>query len=138
MKSMKIMIDTNVVLDVLLRREPFFQASYEVMKRSALEQVDGFVSATAATDIFYLLRRALRDDRTAKDNLEKLMQLVGFADALGEDVHAAIASNMADFEDALVSAIAERCHMDYIVTRNTKDYVESPVKALTPQEFLEL
>ena len=135
---MKIMIDTNVVLDVLLRREPFFQASYEVMKQSALEQVEGFVSATAATDIFYLLRRALKDPRAARDSLEKLMQLVGFADALGEDVHTAIVSNMTDFEDALVAAIAQRCHMDYIVTRNTRDFAESPVKALTPQAFLEL
>ena len=135
---MKIMIDTNVVLDVLLKREPFFQSSYEVLKRSALEQIEGFVSATAATDIFYLLRRALKDNQAAKDSREKLLQLVGFADALGEDVHAAIASNMADFEDALVSAIAERYHMDYIVTRNSKDFRESSIKALTPQEFLNL
>ena len=135
---MKIMIDTNVVLDVLLRREPFFQASYEVMKRSALEQVEGFVSATAATDIYFLLRRALKDDQAAKDGLERLLQLVGFADALGEDVHAAIASNMADFEDALVSAIAARCHMDYIVTRNARDFKDSPVKSLEPREFLDL
>ena len=135
---MKIMIDTNVVLDVLLKREPFFQASYEVLKRSALEQIEGFVSATAATDISYLLRGALKDNQAAKDSLEKLLQLVGFADALGEDVHAAIASNMTDFEDALVSAIAARCRMDYIVTRNAGDFRESSIKALTPQEFLNL
>ena len=135
---MKIMIDTNVVLDVLLKREPFFRDSYEVMKRSALEQDECFVSATAATDIFYLLHRSLKDKQAAKDNLEKLSQLIGFADALAEDVHAAIASNMADFEDALVSAIAERCQMDYIVTRNTRDFRESKVKALAPEEFLRL
>ena len=135
---MKVMIDTNVVLDVLLQREPFFQASYEVMKQSALETLEGFVSASAATDIYYLLRRALRDDARAKESMEKLLQLVGIADALGEDVHAAVASNMPDFEDALVASIAERCQMAYIVTRNTKDYVESPVKALTPDEFLKL
>ncbi len=135
---MRIMIDTNVVLDVLLKREPFFQASYEVMKHSALEQVEGFVSATAATDIFYLLRKALRDDRAAKDGLERLSRLVGFADALAEDVHAAIASNMPDFEDALVAAIAERCHMDCIVTRNIADFRQSQVRALTPQAFLDL
>ena len=135
---MKIMIDTNVVLDVLLEREPFFRASYEVLKRAALEQVECFVSTTAATDIFYLLRRATRDSQAAKDGLEKLSQLVGFVGALGEDVYAALASNMTDFEDALVSAVAERCHMDYIVTRNARDFRESPVPALTPREFLEL
>ena len=84
------------------------------------------------------MRRALKDDQAAKDSLEKLLQLVGFADALGEDVHAAIASNMTDVEDALVSAMAARCRMDYIVTRNAGDFRESSIKALTPQEFLNL
>ena len=135
---MRIMIDTNVVLDVLLEREPFFEDSYEVIRLSALERVEGYVSSSAATDIYYLLRRELKDRQAAKDALEKVLQLVNIADALGEDVYAAIASNMAYFEDALVAAVAERCRMDYIVTRNTKDFRESPVKALTPWEFLDL
>jgi predicted nucleic acid-binding protein len=135
---MKIMIDTNVVLDVLLRREPFFSASYEVIKQSALEKCEGFVSASAATDIFYLLRRSLKDTEKARESMEKLLQLIGIADALGEDVYAANASNMTDFEDALVASIAERCRMAYIVTHNVKDYCKSPVKAITPEEFLRL
>ncbi len=135
---MKVMIDTNVVLDVLLKREPFFPSSYEVMKRSALEEIEGYVSAMAATDIFYLLRRALKDGQAARVCLEKLARLVGFADALGEDVYAAMASDMDDFEDALVAAVAERCRMDCIVTRNAKDFRKSPVRALSPEEFLAL
>lgn len=135
---MRVMMDTNIVLDVFLQREPFFQASYEVMKLSALEKLEGFVSASAATDIYYLLRRSLKDDARAKESLEKLLQLVGIADALGEDVHAAVASNMGDFEDALVASIAARCQMEYIITRNTKDYIDSPVKAITPEAFLKL
>ncbi len=133
---MRIMIDTNVVLDVFLKREPFFQASYEVMKQSALQIHEGFISAAAATDIYYMLRRSLRDDAKAKESMEKLLALVGIADALGEDVHAAMASNMVDFEDALVAAIAQRCQLDRILTRNTKDYAQSPVKAVTPEDFL--
>lgn len=135
---MKIMIDTNIVLDVFLKREPFFQASYEVMKLSALENHEGFLSAAAATDIYYLLRRSLKETARAKESMEKLLQLVGIADALGEDVHAAVASNMADFEDALVAATAERCRMEYIVTRNVRDYIDSPVRAITPDDFLKL
>ena len=133
---MKIMLDTNVVLDVLLKREPFFQASYEVMRLSAVDALEGCVSAAAVTDIFYLLRKALRDNQAAKNGIEKLGQIVGFVDALGEDVHVAIASDMSDFEDALVAAIAQRCGVDCSVTRNTRDYRESPVKALTPDELL--
>lgn len=135
---MRIMIDTNIVLDVFLKREPFFQASYEIMKQSALQTHEGFLSATAATDIYYLLHRNMKDNARAKESMEKLLQLVGIADALGEDVHAAVASNMTDFEDAMVAAIAERCMMEYIVTRNVKDFMESPVKAITPDEFLKL
>jgi len=133
---MKIMMDTNIVLDVFLKREPFFQASYEVMKLSANEKHEGFLSAAAATDVYYLLRRSLKDAVQAKTSMEKLLQLVTIADARREDVHAAIASNMSDFEDALVAAIAQRYQMDYIVTRNTKDYAESPVNAITPDDFL--
>ncbi|MDO5022940.1 MAG: PIN domain-containing protein [Eubacteriales bacterium] len=132
------MIDTNIVLDVFLQREPFFQASYEVMKQSAIEKLEGFISASAATDIYYLLRRSLKDNERAKESMEKLLQLVGVADALGEDVHAAVSSNMNDLEDALVASIAERCQMEYIITRNAKDYTESPVKAITPEDFLRL
>lgn len=135
---MRIMIDTNIVLDVLLKREPFLQASYEIIKQSALGKHDGFISAAAATDIYYLLRRSLKDDAKAKESMEKLLQLVGIADALGEDAHAAVASNMADFEDALVAAIAERCQMEYVVTRNVKDFAKPPVKAIAPDEFLKL
>ena len=134
---MKLMLDTNVVLDVFLKREPFFSASYKVMKLSALEKHEGFVSASAATDMFYLLRRSLKNVAVAKESMEKLLQLVGLADALGEDVHAAVASNMTDFEDALIASIAQRCQMSYIITRNVKDFSDSPVKAVTPEEFLQ-
>ncbi|MDD3335439.1 MAG: PIN domain-containing protein [Eubacteriales bacterium] len=106
------------------------------LKQSALKQCESFVSASAATDIFYLLRRSLKDGSKAKESMENLLQLVGISDALGEDVYAAVASNRTDFEDALVASIAARCHMVLIVARNVKDYTESPVKAMTPEELL--
>lgn len=52
---MKLMLDTNIVLDVLLKREPFFSSSYEIMRLSALKTHEGFISASAATDVYYLL-----------------------------------------------------------------------------------
>ncbi len=90
------------------------------MKQSALKELEGFISASAATDIYDLLRRSLKDDARAKDSMEKLIQLVGIADALGEDVHAAVASNMSDFEDALVASIAERYAEYGLQTRITR------------------
>ena len=136
MNVTKVMLDTNVVLDVMLEREPFFPASYEVIRQAVQGKIEVFVSAAAATDIFYLLSRNLKDKERAKNSTKKLLRLVRIADALAEDVLAAFASGMADVEDALVAAIAERCGMACIVTRNAPDYVASPVAALTPEAFL--
>ena len=58
---MRIVIDTNIVLDVLLKREPFFQQSYNIMKQAVEDGHIQFVSVTAITDIYYLLRRSLKD-----------------------------------------------------------------------------
>lgn len=132
------MLDTNVIMDVLQRREPFFQDSYSVLKLSSEGRVVGCVSASMITDIFYLLRHALKDTQRAKDAVETLLHLVYVEAALPDDVYAAIASNMSDFEDAFVASIAQRCGMDYIVTRNTKDFTDSPVRAVTPTDFLRL
>ena len=133
---MKVMLDTNVVLDVLLGREPFFADSQAVARQAALRRIEAFISAAAATDFFYLLPRNLKDKEKAKAGMKKLLRLVRIADALGEDVYTAFASGMEDVEDALVAAIAERYGMDCIVTRNAKDFAGSPVAALTPQDFL--
>ena len=97
---------------------------------------DGYLSAAAATVVFYLLRKRLGDTGLAKEYMRNLLQLVGIADATNVNVHNAIESFMSDFKDALVAAITKRCELDYIVTRNTKDFVESPARAVTPQEFL--
>ena len=135
---MRVMIDTNVVLDVLLKREPFFSHSYEVLRLSALQTHEGFISAAAVTDVFYIVRKSLKDVEKAKESMSTLLQLVGIADATGIDVHNAIEYPMNDFEDALVAAIAKRCELDCIITRNKADFMDSPIRAVTPQEFLTL
>ncbi len=135
---MRLMLDTNIIIDVLTRREPFFEASYAVLRLAATERHECFLSASAATDVYYLLKRALKSDGEARERMETLLQLVCVADALGEDVYSALSSDMADFEDALVAAIARRAGMRYIVTRNLRDYEKSPVRAIAPEELLRL
>lgn len=132
---MIVFLDTNIILDVLLKREPFFQASYDVLRLAATDNLECFVSATAITDVFYVLRKALSDRALAKNKLEGLLQIISVADVLTEDVYAALASNMPDFEDALVAAIATRWKAKYIITRNGKDYDLSPVPTILPGEL---
>jgi predicted nucleic-acid-binding protein len=134
---MRILVDTNIVLDVLLRRTDFFNASYNVLKLSTLDKAEIFVTANAITDIYYILRRANKNADKSKEVIIQLLKLVGIADAIASDIMNALSSKVTDFEDALVGAIARRVKADYIVTRNTKDFCNSPVPAIDPINFLQ-
>jgi len=79
---MKILIDTNIVLDVLLRRTDFFDASYNVLKLATLGKVEALVTANSITDIYYILYRANKDIVKSKDAIVQLLSLVGIADVL--------------------------------------------------------
>lgn len=135
---MRIMIDTNVILDILLKRELFFESSYDALKQAIVNDVECLVSAAAITDIFYLLRRGLKDTDKAKESLEHMLQIINIADVLALDIQTALSDSMPDFEDGVVHAVALRSKVDYILTRNTKDFNGSAVPAITPQNFLKL
>ena len=133
---MKVLIDTNVILDIFLKREPFFSDSYAAIRKAAEADVDCYLSSSAITDIFYLLRKSYQSAGQAKLVLNNLSQLVSFSDVLSSDIMHALSSEMADFEDAVVNAVAFRIGAAYIITRNTKDYAKSDIPALTPTDFL--
>lgn len=133
---MTILLDTNVILDILQKREPFFADSYKALRKAIEGEADCLISATAATDIFYVLRKALQSSQQAKGHIEQLSQLVTFADVQGVDIHTALMRSMPDFEDAVVDAVAERHGASYIVTRNIRDFAGSVVQAITPTDFL--
>lgn len=133
---MKILVDINIVLDVLLRRADFFDASYDVLKLSALGKAEIFVTASAITDIYYILHRANKDAGKSKEAIIQLLNLVGIADATDSDIMNALSSKITDFEDAVAGAIAKRIKADCIVTRNTEDFSNSPVPAIDPKDFL--
>lgn len=135
---MKVLIDTNVILDIFLKREPFFSDSYAAIRKTAEADVDCYLSSSAITDIFYLLRKSYQSAGQAKLVLNKLSQLVSFSDVLSSDIMHALSSEMADFEDAVVNAVAFRIGAEYIITRNIKDYEKADIPALSPTDFLKL
>lgn len=133
---MRIVIDTNVILDIVQKREPFFADSYQALRKAVEADTECLISASAATDIFYMLHKSFQSAAKAKETLEQLSQLVTFADVQGMDVHTALMRSMPDFEDAVVDAVAERNGASYILTRNIKDFAGSIVPAITPTDFL--
>lgn len=133
---MRILIDTNVILDIFQKREPFFANSYQALHKAVEADAECLISVSAVTDIFYMLRKFLKSTEQAKKRIEQLSQLVTFADVQGMDIQTALIRPMADFEDAVVDAVAERNSANYILTRNIKDFAGSAVPAITPTDFL--
>lgn len=133
---MRVLIDTNVILDILQNREPFFTDSYRALRRALENDAECLISASAATDIFYALRKSLGSAQQAKEHIDQLAQVVSFADVQGMDIHTALMRAMPDFEDAVVDAVAERSGASYILTRNIKDFTGSVVPAILPADFL--
>lgn len=133
---MRVLIDTNVILDILQKREPFFSDSYRALRRALENDAECLISASAATDIFYVLRKSLGSAQQAKEHIDQLARVVSFADVQGMDIHTALMRAMPDFEDAVVDAVAERSGASYILTRNIKDFTGSVVPAILPADFL--
>ena len=134
---MKILIDTNVLIDVFYNREPFVQDAQKILNLVEVHQVQGFITANAITDLHYVLTRALKDRQIVREAMKVLLALVEIIDVTGEDVRNAFLLDGVDFEDDLQSVCAERTRMDYIVTRNGKDFARSSVPAIEPGAFLE-
>lgn len=134
---MIVMVDTNVIIDIFTKRNPWFEDSYAALNQILNnENNECLLSASAITDIFYLLRKALGSKEKAREVLETLSRIVTIADVQGSDIQSALNSTMNDFEDAVVDAVAERYGASYTLMRNTKDYHNSQVPAITPSACL--
>lgn len=133
---MKVLIDTNVILDVLCNRQEFLEASAKVFKLCEVKKLTGYISALSVPNIVYIMRKELEPEKT-KEILDKLMLIFNVADLKADDLKKASDMNFKDFEDALQSACASRIHANYIVTRNIKDFTSSKVTAIKPSELLE-
>ena|SRR5690554_6166779 len=133
---MKIIIDNNVVLDVFQNRKPFVTSSSRVLRLVETKQIKGYITANSITDIYYVLNRFLKDKQKLYSSIEILLKLIDIVDISGKDIKNAFHPGIIDFEDELISVCAKRENIDYIVTRNTKDFLKSSVPAITPEDFI--
>ena len=135
---MRVLIDTNVILDVLNGRKPHYEASAAFLKLCGSQtQLTGMIAASQTTDIYYLLRREGKGFAEAISIIQKLIGNIKVMDVTAADVKNALESEMSDYEDALLAFGGKRKKVTYIVTRNENDFVKSPVPVLSPQAFIE-
>ncbi len=135
---MTVLFDTNVILDSLLEHSPFADESSAAVQNAIDNGHRCLISASSATDLFYIIRKLTGDRRTAWEKMTLLSYVFEFASVSGDDILSALGSKMTDFEDAVVASAAARNSASYIVTRNIEDFRFSPVPAVSPKEFNEL
>lgn len=133
----KILIDINIILDVLQKREPFYEHSAQVLASAETGRIIGAVAGHTITTLFYLLEidKNAGLARVAVTELLKILRVAGIDQ---QTIEQGLSLAYEDFEDAVQMMSAAQFGADYLITRNPKDYKEGPVSTLTPVEFLAL
>lgn len=133
---MRVLLDTNIVLDALLEREPFFRDAKSLLQRIEDKQIEGYITATTLTDIFYIARKA-KGVAIARQDVSDLLALMQICTVDRRILEAAISSNLPDFEDAVQLACALNENLDVIITRDAQDFTDATLPIWSTGELLE-
>jgi len=133
----KVFIDTDIILDVALAREPFFINSKLILVMAENNLIIGNISSNCIANIYYILRK-IGGDVNARKFISGLVKYITVITIDHQNVLDALKSKFSDFEDALqnFSAIEQQC--EYIITRNINDYKNSKLKIVLPEDFIKL
>ncbi|MDR3289291.1 MAG: PIN domain-containing protein [Peptococcaceae bacterium] len=135
---MNVLIDTNVMLDVLLKREPFAADAAKIIFFSERNFITAFISASTATDIFYLARKQYQNKEKTYALIKKLFTAVKIASVDESAIKRALALYWDDCEDCIQYVAAQDSQTNYIVTRDVTGFALSDIPAISPADFVEL
>ena len=131
-----VLVDINVILDVLQKREPFYGASAGLLAALERGTADGYVAAHSITTLFYLLQKG-KSSSEARATITSLLQIFKIVPVDQETIERALNLEFRDFEDAVQMVSALRNKVDFLITRNVKDYQPALLPVLQPVDFLE-
>jgi predicted nucleic acid-binding protein len=134
---MKVLLDTNIVLDVLLKRFPFYQDSFKIFQLVDQERIHGCLSASSITDIFYLLRKDRHNPGEVYQIMDELTAFFSVIPVSETTISGALALRWKDFEDAVQFMTARENGVTHIITRNKADYETCNIPCVSPVEFTE-
>jgi len=132
------LVDSNIVLDQMLKRDGFYEVAEDIMTLSSRRVFDGYISASAITDIYYIARKAHQDKGIALSLIRKLICNIHVATVDEGAIRSAVNLEWNDFEDSVQYSIGESINADYIVTRDTKGYANGNIPAISPTDFVNL
>jgi len=134
--QMNVFVDTNVVLDNLLERQPFYKDAYAIYQLVDQKKINVYMSAVSMTNIFYIVHKEKRDLELVYRMLDKLTVLFSIAPVSEKTIADALALRWKDFEDAVQYITATESGVDCIVTRNTADFKTSAIPCMSPVDFI--
>ena len=132
----RILLDTNIILDIALKREPHFELSSKIFELIDKKRIICYITASTVTDIYYISRK----EKGNEIAIEFISNLIEIVDVIGVDksiIVKALKSNLKDFEDAVQFSAAECYEIEIIVTRNKSDFLNSGLEILTPKELID-
>jgi len=131
----KVLCDINFILDILLKRKPFYYSAAEVFRKIEEGEIEGYLCSLSFPILFYILTKQLKRTKAIK-TLEKLRIVFKVAPVTEKVIDMSLVSDFKDFEDAIQYYSALEIKADCIITRNKTDYKDNKIPVLTPDEFL--
>lgn len=132
---MRILLDSDVVFDFLLERQPFFQAARELMFRNTNGEFEGYILSITPVNLFYHGRKIMGATKI-RQGIADLLRVVRVCPTTQASLIQALALPFTDFEDAVQHASAAENNLDAIVTRNLRDYKNATLPVFSPTDFL--
>jgi predicted nucleic acid-binding protein len=133
---MNVLIDTNVILDILLQRIPYYNDAAKVNVLAEKGYIRSYISASTVTDIFYIARKELKDTNKTIKLLKNILKTTRVASVTENNIHEALNLEWEDFEDSVQYVVGKNIFVDYIITRNPYDFANSKIKVVSPNVFL--
>lgn len=133
---MKLLIDTNIILDFLLSRANKDYAK-KIFELTLDNDTYEYLSSTSITDIFYIINKQIKDSHKTQSLIRKLLTFISVSNVTDKDIEMALNMDWNDFEDAVQYAVAKSNNVDAIITNNKKDFEKNDISIMTAKEFLD-
>ena len=131
----QVLLDTNIILDIALQREPFFETAAQVFSKIDEGEIKGFLSASSVTDIYFISKKVRGREQTITF-MRELIDILEILSVTKSTIIDALYSDFKDFEDAVQYCVADMNRIEMIVTRNKSDFDLSTIEVCTPEELI--
>ncbi|MCW7494726.1 PIN domain-containing protein [Leptospira sp. 2 VSF19] len=128
-------LDSDIIIDYLYAREPFFQESVQLISLIENKQIKGSISSLIVWNIFYILAK-YTNEKTARELIKEFITIIEIIPIDEKIINQGLNSSIKDFEDSIQYFAAKSKKIEYLITRNKKDYTDGEIKPLSPKEFL--